>query len=45
MITTPSGFACHPSKGGEELLHQAFLVGFEGFELLAFGGDQSIEAA
>jgi hypothetical protein len=32
-------------RGGEKLLHQAFLVGLEGFELLAFGGDQGVEAA
>lgn len=29
----------------EKLLHQAFLVGLEGFELLGFGGDQGVEAA
>src|SRR3989339_1779888 len=34
-----------PSSGGERLLHQAFLVGLEGFELLSFGSDQGVEAA
>ena len=29
----------------EKLLHQAFLVGLEGFELLGFGGDQGVETA
>ena len=27
----------------EKLLHQAFLVGFEGFVLLGFGGDQGVK--
>lgn len=29
----------------EKLLHQTFLVGLEGFELLGLGGDQGVEAA
>jgi hypothetical protein len=29
----------------EKLLHQAFLVGLESFQLLGFGGDQGVEAA
>jgi hypothetical protein len=33
------------SGGWEKLLHQPFLVGLEGFELLGFGGDQGVEAA
>ena len=28
----------------EKLLHQPFLVGLEGFELLGFSGDQGVEA-
>ena len=31
--------------GKEKLLHQAFLVGLEGFVLFGFGGDQGVEAA
>lgn len=29
-------------RGWEKLLHQAFLVGLEGFVLLGFGGDQGV---
>ena len=32
-------------QGSKQLLHQAFLVGLEGFELLGFGGDQGVEVA
>jgi hypothetical protein len=32
-------------RGWEKLLHQAVLVGLEGFVLLGFGGDQGVEAA
>ena len=32
-------------RGWEKLLHQALLVGLEGFVLLGFGGDQGVEAA
>ena len=39
-------FSCHHLlRGWEKLLHQAFLVGLEGFVLLGFGGDQGVEAA
>lgn len=31
-------------RGWEKLLHQAFLVGLEGFVLLRLGGDQGVEA-
>ena len=31
-------------RGGEKLLHQAFLVGLEGLQLSGFGGDQGVEA-
>lgn len=31
--------------GWEKLLHQALLVGFEGFELLDFDSNQGVEAA
>ena len=32
----------HLLGGCEKLLHEAFLVGLEGFELLGFGGDQGV---
>ena len=30
-------------RGWEKLLHQTFLVGLEGFELLGLGGDEIVE--
>jgi hypothetical protein len=42
---TPHVSYLHLLRGWEKLLHQAFLVGLEGFVLSGFGGDQGVEAA